>query len=152
MKKKFLFLLFLFVTTLSIFAEKIVVSRDRLLEIFEQAKNIEKFTPDELCKIYDNNALKYENLFYHTAFIVKGKITTIRRSVLDEYIVELQCNANWISDLAIVYPEKISTAMKEKPMNLSPGEYYEALVVGRKSWYYVDVPVWDSNGVYRTEP
>ncbi len=153
MKKKLSFLLFFFAITLSVFAEKIVLTRSQLSEFIEKSKALEGYTPNELYRIYNNNALKYENHFYHTAFVVKGRITTIRRSILDEYIVELECNENFITNLAIVYPEKISEAMKEKLMNLSPGDYYKVLVVGRKSWAYVDVPVWDAgNGVYRTEP
>lgn len=153
MKRKLLFLMFFSLIALSVFAEKIVVSRSQLSDLFEQAKTAEGFTPNELYRIHNNNALKYESQFYHAPFVVKGRIATIRRSVLDEYIVELECNENWISNLAIVYPEKISEAMKEELMNLSPGDYYKVLVVGRKSWAYVDVPVWNAgNGVYRTEP
>lgn len=153
MKGKLLFLLFFFVMTLFGFPEEIVVSRSQLSDLFEQAKTLEGYTPDELYRIYKNNELKYENQFYCKVFVIEGRITTVRRSILDEYIVELKCNENWVSDLAIVYPKKISVAMREKLMNLSPGDYYKALVVGRESWYYVDVPVWNAgNGVYRTEP
>lgn len=153
MKKKFLFLLFFFVITLSVFTEEIVISRNQLSDFFEKTKTMEGYTPDELYRIYHQNELKYENKFYHVVFVVQGRITTIRKSFLDEYIVELECSEDWLCNLAIVYPKKISAAMKEKLMNLSPGEYYRALVVGRKSWLYVDVPVWNAgNGVYRTEP
>ncbi len=153
MKKKILFWIFLTSITMSVFAEKIVVARSKLSEVFEKTKTSEGYTPDELYRIYENNALKYENQFYHKMFVVKGEVTTIRRSIFDEYIVELECNESWITDLAIVYPKNISKAMKEKLINLSPGEHYRALVVGRKDWSYVDVPVWDEgNGVYITEP
>ena len=68
------------------------------------------------------------------------------------FLLVLKCNESLVSDLAVVYPSRISEAMKKELMNLNIGDYFEALVVGRSSWYYVDVPVWNSNGTYRTEP
>ena len=152
MKRKLVTIFIVFLGIFTVFAEDIVISRSQLASFLEQSKNMTGYTPDDLCKYYDQNSLKYENDFKHTAFKVRGYVARIRRGFFDEYIVELKCNESWVSDLSVVYPKKISEAMKKELMNLNIGDYFEALVVGRESWYYVDVPVWNSNGVYRTEP
>ena len=110
---------------------------------------------DEIYKQYGDNSLMKEQKqkeTQNTLIVIYGYVNLVRRSILDEYIVELKCNESWVSDLAVVYPSRISEAMKKELMNLNIGDYFEALVVGRSSWYYVDVPVWNSNGTYRTEP
>lgn len=152
MKKKIFFFLFLSLFILSAFAEDIVISRSQLADFKEQMKTAYGYTPDELYRFYNQNAVKFENDFKYKAFKIKGYVSRIRRGFFDEYIVELKCNENWVSDLAVVYPSRISEAMKNDLMNLNIGEYFEALVVGRAAWFYVDVPVWNSNGTYRTEP
>lgn len=152
MKKKIFFLFILSFFVLSVFADDIVISRTQLADFLEQTKNYSGYTPDDLYRDYEQNALKFENDFKHTAFKIHGYVARIRRGFFDEYIVELKCNESLVSDLAVVYPSRISEAMKKELMNLNIGDYFEALVVGRSSWYYVDVPVWNSNGTYRTEP
>lgn len=136
----------------SAIAEDIVIDRTQLAGFLESAKSGAGYTPDYLCKYYNQNAVKFESDFKHVAFKIRGYITRIRRGFFDEYIVELKCDESWISDLAVVYPKKISEVKKKELANLNVGSYFEALVVGRSSWYYVDVPVWNQNGVYRTEP
>ena len=42
--------------------------------------------------------------------------------------------------------------MLNELMMLKEGDYFEAVVMTRTNDLYVDVPVWDSNGTYRTEP
>ena len=37
-------------------------------------------------------------------------------------------------------------------MTLKQGDYFEAIVITRDTYMYVDIPVWNSNGIYRTEP
>ena len=136
------------------YANDIVISRSQLTEFWKVIKsdNYNPWTPDDLCKLYEENSVRYDNKFKHVAFGIRGQVARIRRGFFDEYIVELKCNESWVSDLAVVYPSKISEAMKNELMNLNIGDYFEALVVGRSSWYYVYIPFWNSNGTYRTEP
>lgn len=144
--------MFLCVFIVSSFAVDIVISRSQLADFKEQIKTAYGYTPSELYRLYNQNAIKFENDFKYKAFKIKGYIARIRRGFLDEYIVELKCSESWVSDLAVVYPSRISEAMKKELMNMNIGDYFEALVVGRDNWFYVDVPVWNSNGTYRTEP
>ena len=151
MKKRFmLFVLSFYVLTA--FAGDTVISRSQLADFLEQSKNITGYTPDDLYRYYEQNALKYEHEFNRVAFKIHQYVARVRRGLFNEYIVELRCNESWVSDLSVVYPSRISEAMKQDLMNLNVGDYFEALVVGRSDWYYVDVPVWNSNGTYRTQP
>ena len=85
--------------------------------------------------------------------VIYGYINQVRKSILDEYIVELSVNVDWaVFNISVVYPKKISPAMKEELMYLKRGDYFQALVFTRSTYAYVDVPVWNSNGTYRTEP
>ena len=136
------------------YANDIVISRSQLTEFWKVIKsdNYNPWISDDLCKLYEENSVRYENKFKLVAFGIRGQVARIHRGFFDEFIVELKCNESWVSDLAVVYPSKISEAMKNELMKLNIGDYFEALVVGRSSWYYVDIPFWNSNGTYRTEP
>ena len=136
------------------YANDIVISRSQLTEFWKVIKsdNYNPWISDDLCKLYEENSVRYENKFKLVAFGIRGQVARIHRGFFDEFIVELKCNESLVSELAVVYPSKISEAMKNELMNLNIGDYFEALVVGRSSWYYVDIPFWNSNGTYRTEP
>ena len=137
-----------------VYADNIVISRSQLTEFWKVIKsdNFNPCTPDDLCKLYEENSVRYENKFKHVAFGIRGQVARIHRGFFDEFIVELKCNESWVSDLAVICPSKIPEAMKNELMKLNIGDYFEALVVGRSSWYYVYIPFWNSNGTYRTEP
>ena len=136
------------------YANDIVISRSQLIEFWKVIKsdNYNPWISDDLCKLYEENSVRYENKFKLVAFGIRGQVARIHRGFFDEFIVELKCNESLVSELAVVYPSKISEAMKNELMKLNIGDYFEALVVGRSSWYYVDIPFWNSNGTYRTEP
>ena len=136
------------------YANDIVISRSQLTEFWKVIKsdNYNPWISDDLCKLYEENSVRYENKFKLVAFGIRGQVARIHRGFFDEFIVELKCNESLVSELAVVYPSKISEAMKNELMKLNIGDYFEALVVGRSSWYYVDIPFWNSNGTYRTEP
>ena len=136
------------------YANDIVISRSQLTEFWKVTKsdNYNPWISDDLCKLYEENSVRYENKFKLVAFGIRGQVARIHRGFFDEFIVELKCNESLVSELAVVYPSKISEAMKNELMKLNIGDYFEALVVGRSSWYYVDIPFWNSNGTYRTEP
>lgn len=66
MKKKIFFLFILSFFVLSVFADDIVISRTQLADFLEQTKNYSGYTPDDLYRYYEQNALKFENDFKHT--------------------------------------------------------------------------------------
>lgn len=122
-----------------------------------------RYTANDLYRQYDNlrdscgnNELLFEQRreteFANRMIKISGTIKQIRRSILSEYIVELGTTEPWAWDIGVVYPERISQAMINELMTLKAGDRFEALVVTRSTYMYVDVPVWDQNGVYRTEP
>ena len=68
MKKKIFFFLFLSLFILSVFADDIVISRSQLADFKEQMKTAYGYTPDELYRFYNQNAVKFENDFKYKAF------------------------------------------------------------------------------------
>lgn len=95
---------------------------------------------------------KIRTIFANRILKISGRVHQVRKSFLDEYIVELETNETWAWNIGVVYPNKISQAMKNELMQLRQGDYFEALATTRNTYLYVDVPVWNQNGVYRTEP
>ena len=95
---------------------------------------------------------KEKTEFSNCLIKIYGKVKQVRKSILDEYIVELYTADSIFYDIGVVYPERISQAMINKLITLKEGDYFEATVVTRRNDRYVDVPVWNFNGVYRTEP
>lgn len=73
-------------------------------------------------------------------------------SYSSEYIVELNTYEDWALPVGVVYPKEISQAMLNELMSIKTGNHFEAIVMTRDTYIYVDIPVWDQNGVYRTEP
>lgn len=138
-----------------------IFSYNALKSLHEQKDNIAKYTANELSSWYDrirdacgNNELlfeqKKETEFANHGIVISGYVYQVRKSILDEYIVEL--NTSDFFNVGVVYPKKIPQVMVGKLMNLKRGDYFEAIVCTRSTYLYVDVPVWNQNGVYRTEP
>ena len=174
MKKKLFTIIFLAFITSTIFSQSMtfqldgnahVFSYNNLAKLHQMKKDgqIERISAEQLYDFYDriyqqygDNSLMKEQKqkeAQNSLIVIYGYVNLVRRSILDEYIVELQVQRDWsIMNVSVVFPKRISSAMINELMQIKKGDYFEALVVGRSSWYYVDVPVWNSNGTYRTEP
>jgi hypothetical protein len=103
---------------------------------------------------YSDNSLMQEKIaekISNTVILIYGYVSQVRRSFLDEYIVELEAEDS-LFNVSVVYPKKISQAMIDELTHLRRGNYFESLVITRKGSAYVDVPVWSQNNVYLTEP
>lgn len=94
---------------------------------------------------------KEETEFNNTVIRITGRVSKVRKSILDEYIVELTTSGS-IINVGVVYPKRISQKMKNELMSYKQGDYFEAIAITRKTYCYCDIPVWNQNGVYRTEP
>lgn len=95
---------------------------------------------------------KRETEFANQLIIISGYVKQVRKSILDEYIVELGTTEIGAWDIGVVYPKRISQNMINELMTYKQGDYFEAVAITRNSYMYVDIPVWNQNGVYRTEP
>lgn len=138
-----------------------IFSYNNLKYIHEQKNNMPEYSANGLIQWYNrlndscgNNELlfeqKKETEFANNAIVITGYVYQVRKSFFDEYIVELDTSDSFY--VGVVYPKKISQAMISELMNLKQGDYFKAIVCTRSTCRYVDVPVWDQNGVYRTEP
>ena len=87
----------------------------------------------------------------NTLINIYGNVAKVRRSILDEYIVELNTR-DALFDVCVVFPKNISPAMVEELLSLRQGDSFSAIAFTRSFYTYVDVCVWNNNGVYRTEP
>ena len=171
MKKKFFSIFFSFACLIACcFADSFTATLDGNAHIFSYTdfKKIYNFTVDtysanELYRSYKrlqeacgNNELLFDQKrkteFANQLIKISGYVKRVRKSILDEYIVELGTTATWSWDIGVVYPKRISSAMINELMNLRQGDYFEALAITRDTYLYVDIPVWNSNGTYRTEP
>lgn len=125
--------------------------------------NCSDYSANELYRAYDklrescgNNELLFDQKrkteFANQIIKISGYVKQVRKSILDEYIVELENTDTWAWDIGVVYPKRISSAMVNELMTLKQGDYFEAIVITRDTYMYVDIPVWNSNGIYRTEP
>lgn len=139
-----------------------IFSYNDLKTLHESKSTIHSYSANGLYRAYDrlrescgNNELlfeqKKETAFAHAVIVLSGYVSQVRKSFFNEYIVELETTES-LADIGVVYPEKISAAMLSDLMNLKRGDYFEAIVITRSTYLYVDVPVWNQNGVYRTEP
>lgn len=171
MKKRFLFaiLSFTFLVPLC-FSESFSITIDGNAHIFSyndlkkiHGFNVDKYSANELFRAYEslrnscgNNELLFDQKrkteFANQLIKISGYVKQVRKSILDEYIVELGTTDTWAWDIGVVYPKRISSAMINELMNLRQGDYFEALAITRETYMYVDIPVWNSNGTYRTEP
>lgn len=168
-RKLGLFILF-FVTILSAFAESFSITLDGNAHIFLYndlkkilSMNCTTYSANELYRSYENlrnscgnNKLlleqKEKNEFANQLIRITGTVKQVRKSILDEYIVELYTSDSIFYDIGVVYPKRISSAMINELMTYKQGDYFQATVLTRRNDMYVDVPVWNSNGTYRTEP
>ena len=111
---------------------------------------------DEIYKQYGDNSLMKEQKqkeTQNTLIVIYGYVNLVRRSILDEYIVELQVQRDWaIMNVSVVFPKRISKAMINELTTIKKGDYFESIAMTRTTSAYVDVPVWNSSGIYRTEP
>lgn len=101
--------------------------------------------------LYDQKCEEASN----TLIVIYGDVAGVRRSILDEYIVELKVydpDSFFTWDVCVVYPEQISPAMINELMQLKRGDRHSAIAFTRNTYAYVDVCVWNQNGIYRTEP
>ena len=169
MTKKTVFVLVL-ITAVSFFAAPQSFRLDGNAHIFSYndlksilAKDHAHYTANELYRSYQSlrescgsNSLlleqKEKNEFANQAIRISGTVARVRRSFFDEYIVELNTSDAWGYDVGVVYPKKISAAMVRELIALQEGQHFECVVITRKNSMFVDVPVWNQNGVYRTEP
>lgn len=172
MKRRFFLLTFIIYGCLSCYAQQFAYTLDGnahilpyndLKEIYESKSSIKKYSANALYLDYNNlrnscgnNELlfdqKRETEFANRIIIISGYVKQVRKSFLDEYIVELDTTETWAFDIGVVYPKRISNAMLNELLTLKAGDYFETIAVTRNTYMYVDVPVWNSNGTYRTEP
>ena len=156
--------------TISAFAESFSITLDGNAHIFSYndlkkilSMNCAIYTANELYRSYENlrnscgnNKLlleqKEKNEFANQLIKISGKVKQVRKSILDEYIVELYTSDSIFYDIGVVYPKRISQKMINELMTYKQGDYFQATVLTRRNDMYVDVPVWNSNGTYRTEP
>lgn len=138
-----------------------ILSYNNLKKIHEL--DVANYSANELYQAYNklrdscgNNELLFDQKrkteFANQLIRISGYVKQVRKSILDEYIVELETTVIGAWNIGVVYPEKISSAMINELMTIKQGDYFEALIITRDTYMYVDVPVWDSNGTYRTEP
>lgn len=169
-KPLFIDCVFVFILT-SLYAEDCILKGNAHIlskDVFKTLINnrdegkLNKFSATEFYDIYaylysefsDNDLLLQEKLTAceNNVFFVYGYVNCVRRSILDEYIVELKINHEGILfHLSVVFPEKISSDQIKKLTRLKKGDYFESIAISRRSGVYVDVPVWNNNGIYETE-
>ena len=174
MKKKLFTIIFLAFITSTIFSQSMtlqldgnahVFSYNNLAKLHQMKKDgqIERISAEQLYDFYDriyqqygDNSLMKEQKqkeAQNSLIVIYGYVNLVRRSILDEYIVELQVQRDWsIMNVSVVFPKRISSAMINELMQIKKGDYFESIAFTRTTSAYVDVPVWNSNGTYRTEP
>lgn len=58
----------------------------------------------------------------NSLIVIYGYVNLARRSILDEYIVELQVQRDWsIMNVSVVFPKRISSAMINELMQIKKG-------------------------------
>lgn len=142
-----------------------VFSYNNLAKLHQMKKDgqIERISAEQLYDFYDriyqqygDNSLMKEQKqkeAQNSLIVIYGYVNLVRRSILDEYIVELQVQRDWsIMNVSVVFPKRISSAMINELMQIKKGDYFESIAFTRTTSAYVDVPVWNSSGTYRTEP
>lgn len=174
MKKKLFTIIFLAFITSTSFSQSMtfqldgnahVFSYNNLAKLHQMKKDgqIERISAEQLYDFYDriyqqygDNSLMKEQKqkeAQNSLIVIYGYVNLVRRSILDEYIVELQVQRDWsIMNVSVVFPKRISSAMINELMQIKKGDYFESIAFTRTTSAYVDVPVWNSNGTYRTEP
>ena len=172
-RKVVLLVVFTFIVT-SVFSQSLsfqlngnahIFSYNDLAKIHQMKKNgeIQRISAEQLYDFYDSiykqygdNSLMKEQKqkeAQNSLIIIYGYVNLVRKSILDEYIVELQVQRDWsILNVSIVFPKRISSAMINELMQIKKGDYFESIAFTRTTSAYVDVTVWNSNGTYRTEP
>lgn len=172
-RKVVLLVVFTFIVT-SVFSQSMsfqldgnahIFSYNDLTKIHQMKKNgeIQRISAEQLYDFYDSiyqqygdNSLMKEQKqkeAQNSLIVIYGYVNLVRKSILDEYIVELQVQRDWsIMNVSVVFPKRISSAMINELTTIKKGDYFESLAMTRTTSAYVDVPVWNSNGTYRTEP
>lgn len=124
----------------------------------KQEDRIIRISADTLASFYSqsqNNTLLEQRIVdenKNRLILVFGRVSNIRRSILSEYIVTLETKIPFGS-IKVVFPEDISSAVKNKLSLIRVGDNFESLAMLRSpDCYYVDVPVWKQGGFYCTEP
>ncbi len=169
MKKSIMFFTMLLVLCSFTFAESLSFMLDGNAHVFSynnfkkvHKMNTTKYSANSLYLEYDNlrtvcgnNELLFDQKrkteFANQLITISGYVTQVRKSIYGEYIVELKTTKSLFSDIGVVYPKRISNAMLNELMTLKAGDYFEAIAITRDTCMYVDIPVWNSNGTYRTE-
>ena len=174
MRRKILFFLLITFSSISLFSQTMtfqlegnahVFSYNNLAKLHQMKKDgqIQRVSAEQLYDFYDaiyqqygDNSLMKEQKqkeAQNSLIVIYGYVNLVRKSILDEYIVELQVQRDWsIMNVSVVFPKRISPAMINELMQIKKGDYFEAIAFTRTTSAYVDVPVWNSNGIYRTEP
>lgn len=172
-RKVVLLVVFTFIVT-SVFSQSMsfqldgnahIFSYNDLTKIHQMKKNgeIQRISAEQLYDFYasiyqqygDNSLMKEQKQkeAQNSLIVIYGYVNLVRKSILDEYIVELQVQRDWsIMNVSVVFPKRISSAMINELTTIKKGDYFESLAMTRTTSAYVDVPVWNSNGTYRTEP
>lgn len=120
-----------------------------------------KYTADSLYKEYDdlrkacgkNDLLfdqKREGEFAGRPVRLSGYVKKVKKTFFDEYIIELSTSKLLSWNISVVYPKRMADDEIKKITSYKEGDFFEALVFTRSTYLYVDVPVWNQNGVYKT--
>jgi hypothetical protein len=130
-----------------VFAQNGNVEADRYEDLLAKAK---KVTTAELYNAYGANKDKFGRDRTGQTFIVSGRINEVRKgNVTSNYIVALEVPG--ASDVVkVVYPENISPVEREYVSLLEKGQGFEAFVVGRSHFEFVDAACTMFNDQLRT--
>ena len=129
-RKVVLLVVFTFIVT-SVFSQSLsfqlngnahIFSYNDLAKIHQMKKNgeIQRISAEQLYDFYDSiykqygdNSLMKEQKqkeAQNSLIIIYGYVNLVRKSILDEYIVELQVQRDWsILNVSIVFPKRISS-------------------------------------------
>lgn len=142
-----------------------ILSHENFKKLYGSSEKFLRVTAQDLCNYYDsivslygNNKLMKNKKMEESKsnlIIINGSVSKVRRSIFNEYIVELKVYDNqflFASDVAVVFPQKISSDMVNKLMNLNVGNYFEILAYTRGSYAYVDVATWNNTDIYSIYP
>ena len=160
-RKVVLLVVFTFIVT-SVFSQSLsfqlngnahIFSYNDLAKIHQMKKNgeIQRISAEQLYDFYDSiykqygdNSLMKEQKqkeAQNSLIIIYGYVNLVRKSILDEYIVELQVQRDWsILNVSIVFPKRISSAMINELMQIKKGDYFESIAFTRTTSAYYNKP------------
>jgi len=130
-----------------VFAQSGTIETDRYEELLAKAK---KVSTADLYKAYNANKNTFGRDRTGQTFIISGRISEVRKgNVTNNYIVALEIPGT--SDVVkVVYPENISPIEREYVSLLEKGAGFEAFVVGRSHYEFVDAACTMFNDQLRT--